>query len=840
MTLLWKLTLRQIRGSRARFFVTVLGVLLSTALLTAVLVGGHSVMRSLYRAAEAQTGPWHLNIQQRTAEEAAALLADPELDTTGLTGSLQPAALADGTPVQTRTYAGEALALQNVTLLAGSPARPGQALLPEALAREAGFEVGDTITLQKDGETVAYPVAGVYESRRLADAAGGAAPVLLAVDPAALPEDAYTLWSQGAPFDAAYIRAVTARREELIANGAWSGYLNQPLFSFCELPAAVQAAGGGFSTLYAGARAFMVAVLAAGAALLIVNAFSISLAERRRTLGLLAGAGATPAQKTACLLLEAGLVAVLGVPLGLLAGLGLLAAGFAAVQPFVTAAAAGVFAGVPDVALRLYPSAASLAASAAVSLAVVLLAAGRPARLAGKTGAMAAIRGEGEVKLRRAKAGGALLGRLFGPAGTLAAKVARRSHRRYRATVASLTLAVVLLVSAAGATKYLEQGYIYSHDLRDVQLKATLYTDDVADPAALAAWDALQNPETPVEVVRVEETVRWGDLTGLSADLLSPAAGRALEPYGLVQGGSCRLAPQLLVVDDAVYEELAGAPAAVGAGDTLDVLLVNRMRYDTNFGYSELAPMTTLAPGDTLDWDFNTQPLTLRIQAVTTNRDLPVQGAGVLTLYTSRSAIQPVFDGWYAANAAIDPTARSCRRSVDFFYTTDEADRLSAELAALDLEGLGTLSIRNVAAETASVQAMLLLVRIVLYGFVGMVGLVCAANIANTVTTSVALRRREFAMLRSAGMGPAEMQRMVALESVVYACSALAWGLPIGLGVVFLAWRKIGTARLVPFSLPWAGLAAAIFGVLALTALTALPAVRRLRKMNLAADLRGE
>ena len=136
----------------------------------------------------------------------------------------------------------------------------------------------------------------------------------------------------------------------------------------------------------------------------------------------------------------------------------------------------------PDVALRLYPSAASLAASAAVSLAVVLLAAGRPARLAGKTGAMAAIRGEGEVKLRRAKAGGALLGRLFGPAGQLAAKVARRSHRRYRATVASLTLAVVLLVSAAGATKYLEQGYIYSHDLRDVQLKATLYTDDVADP----------------------------------------------------------------------------------------------------------------------------------------------------------------------------------------------------------------------------------------------------------------------------------------------------------------------------------------------------------------------
>ena len=79
MTLLWKLTLRQIRGSRARFFVTVLGVLLSTALLTAVLVGGHSVMRSLYRAAEAQTGPWHLNIQQRTAEDPPPCSPTPNL-----------------------------------------------------------------------------------------------------------------------------------------------------------------------------------------------------------------------------------------------------------------------------------------------------------------------------------------------------------------------------------------------------------------------------------------------------------------------------------------------------------------------------------------------------------------------------------------------------------------------------------------------------------------------------------------------------------------------------------------------------------------------------------------
>ena len=53
MTVLTRLTLRQIRAARGRFLLTVLGALLSAALLTAVLVGCHSVLRSLYAAVEA-------------------------------------------------------------------------------------------------------------------------------------------------------------------------------------------------------------------------------------------------------------------------------------------------------------------------------------------------------------------------------------------------------------------------------------------------------------------------------------------------------------------------------------------------------------------------------------------------------------------------------------------------------------------------------------------------------------------------------------------------------------------------------------------------------------------
>ena len=193
-----------------------------------------------------------------------------------------------------------------------------------------------------------------------------------------------------------------------------------------------------------------------------------------------------------------------------------------------------------------------------------------------------------------------------------------------------------------------------------------------------------------------------------------------------------------------------------------------------------------------------------------------------------------MFDAWNT----VRPNGGTCRRLVDYYYQTPDPAALKAELD--ELRRTATVMVTNYAAETEWIRAMLTLVRVVLYGFVGLMALVCAANIADTVSTGIALRRRELAMLQSAGMEPGTLRRMVVLESAAYALHALVLGLPLGLALCVWVWQKLRAGYGIPFAPPWAAMAAAVLGAFALTAATALPALRKLRGGSLVEDLRAD
>ena len=145
MTLLTRLALRQIRAARGRYLLTVLGTLLAAALLTAVLVGSHSVLRSLYGATAAQTGTYHWQTQGLPGETAARLLADVSLQRTGAVSQANPAVTVGGEKVPLVRVAGHQLEIQNTRLTDGGYPAPGQALLPDGLARRLGVAPGDTL-----------------------------------------------------------------------------------------------------------------------------------------------------------------------------------------------------------------------------------------------------------------------------------------------------------------------------------------------------------------------------------------------------------------------------------------------------------------------------------------------------------------------------------------------------------------------------------------------------------------------------------------------------------------------------------------------------------------------
>ena len=132
------------------------------------------------------------------------------------------------------------------------------------------------------------------------------------------------------------------------------------------------------------------------------------------------------------------------------------------------------------------------------------------------------------------------------------------------------------------------------------------------------------------------------------------------------------------------------------------------------------------------------------------------------------------------------------------------------------------------------------LVRVALYGFTALIALVCAANIANTVSSGMAMRRRESAVLRSVGMTPQSLRRMIFWESGIYGLKALCWGLPVSGVLLWFVWRKLTNLYVFPFSLPWGVAVLAGAAMLILCLLSAWPALARAGRTAPAADLQRE
>jgi len=147
-------------------------------------------------------------------------------------------------------------------------------------------------------------------------------------------------------------------------------------------------------------------------------------------------------------------------------------------------------------------------------------------------------------------------------------------------------------------------------------------------------------------------------------------------------------------------------------------------------------------------------------------------------------------------------------------------------------------SLYNVSSAREQDQKTTFLLGVFVYGFISLISLICIANIFNTITTNVALRQKEFAMLRSVGMTPESFNRMIRFESVFYGLKALILGLPISMLISYYLYKREMYVYSFAFSLPWISYAVAIFLVFVLVFTTMMYSVSRVNKSNIVDTLK--
>lgn len=146
----------------------------------------------------------------------------------------------------------------------------------------------------------------------------------------------------------------------------------------------------------------------------------------------------------------------------------------------------------------------------------------------------------------------------------------------------------------------------------------------------------------------------------------------------------------------------------------------------------------------------------------------------------------------------------------------------------------------NIAAIVRTNRALMTVLNIFSYGFILLISLIAVANVFNTISTNVFLRKREFAMLRSVGMTQKSFHKMANFECLLYGIKGLAYGLPVALGMTGLIWYATNSLLLSNFYVPWYSIVIAVGSVFLVVFATMLYSTSKIRKDNVVETLKEE
>lgn len=640
------------------------------------------------------------------------------------------------------------------------------------------------------------------------------------------------------------------------------------------------------------------AVIIVTAVSLISNAFAISISERTRQFGLLSSLGASKRQLRRTVFIEAGILGLVGIPLGILIGLAGTYAAFAATGDG-WAALVGSKTAVP-----VSVDARALAVVVALSVVTLLISAWAPAKRAGGVSAVDAIRQSGDVKPSRrllrefgrrsglmdgftadGKKPRGIAARVAGMPGFLARRTRVASGGKARVAVASLAISVVLLVTAGILGTYLSQATSYlDYSSKTDYMMYVFKSEKGAEGDDAGVLELAQTAAEKLKGVEdVESTaVLSGNITlvKLADGAMNPDCADEVDEQTAQPDSEGRRKAPVEVVDDATWAALCGHVGLTGADaapGARTCIAINRLDIYGGAKYTTLRPLAQAALGtdaelilptatdgsewiDAYDVDDESKPVygvcytdaegnlqtkqlghetarteRLRIAALAEDvgDDFPLSlkqlAANCPTLIVSASTAEAA--GITDVNSMTSICVGTGGKSVD-------EDKLVEAVGAAGLDTSYTVAI---AEQLRNNNAMAYTAQVFLYCFTAICALIAVANVFNTISSGLALRTREFAVLRSVGLGQGGFRRMIALECADHAVRGLAYGLALALLVDYGLYQVMDISfEGFGIALPWGHIALSVALIVAVLAASTVYALRKSHAMNLVDSLRAE
>ncbi len=180
------------------------------------------------------------------------------------------------------------------------------------------------------------------------------------------------------------------------------------------------------------------------------------------------------------------------------------------------------------------------------------------------------------------------------------------------------------------------------------------------------------------------------------------------------------------------------------------------------------------------------------------------------------------------------------RNTIQIYFKSSNTNKLQDDIEDALIDVDINYSLSNIEEDVKTMQNLFTLVGIFLYGFIIVISLIGITNIFNTITTNMSLRRGEFAMLKSIGMTRLEFNHMIRLESLFMGLKSLLFGIPIGTILSYLIYFFLRREEEIFFTPPYLAILIAILVVFLLISLIMKYSINKINKQNTIETIRNE
>ena len=854
MDILKKFTKKNLKLNKKRTIVTIIGIMLSTALICAVAGMVSSTQKTLANAMRADHGNYHMRFENVPAEELKFIEENVNVESYFLTKNVGYAKL-DGSINSGKPYLFlmefDRNALQNSSfkIVEGRlPENENEVVISQHIIDNGGVElkVGDTLSLDvgtrrlvDDGSVLSQsnPYLGEEESQEenlqeeITDTINKTYTIVGIIErPSYELEDyqapGYTiitysdninntdvanisvLFNNVGDYEETTEQIVNTVKEDTGVDISTVANVNVIRFD------------GGLSentmnVLY-GIAGVIIVIIVVSSVFVIRNSFAISVAEKTKQYGMLASVGATKKQIRKTVLLEGTYIGAIAIPLGILCGIIAIVVLLWIVNYLIGDMMGGVvfIYNVPLLPILL---------SIVISAITIYLSCIIPAIRASRISPIEAIRGNEYIKIKAKKIKTSkLTKKIFGIGGVIASKNLKRNKKKYRTTVISLVVSIAIFISLSSFLDYGKRavGLYYT----DMKYNVDVYNGDIELYNEIAQLNNIDDYSYSFTTSAIIDIEKYGSEYGKEISNINRTYYEEAERETEYQDTIA-----VIMFNNDYFKKFI-KELGLNENDYKNIAILEDDEFEYNEdGTSVLRNYYNIKEGEIITINLNGEERQVTIAKRSDQRPMGFEGS-----YAT--------DGWIFVSEDFMEDKDNEIISTGMYINSSDASQLERDINNIiaDNDSYKNVHITNLAEFADQERRILLLVSIFLYGFITVITLIGVTNIFNTITTNMILRSKEFANLKSIGMTTKEFNKMIRLESLLYGLKSLLIGIPIGLLGSFCIYQAFKNSVDFGYMIPWVSILISIIFVFIIVGATMKYSLSKINKQNIIETIRQD